>query len=275
MLGFDGFMALAVEHQVMSQDDADAWRDHAWRYFLELAREHGDVLKSESVVSRFLDLLANAFASKAAYLESKSGGEPSDAEVWGWRVSYDRNPRTGEDDRHVRSVPNAKLLGKMDHLWIYLFPEATYQYLTTAARSAGQVFPVDLNTLTKRLDEAKLIEVEEEGNTRRRQVRVSIEGQKLRVIKLKRVSLDAADGKREPLGPEVGTPKSPGQNGNEALTPRVPTVPTYNDHTVSSKPPHDKLGSLVDNVTEDLYQNGGNSGNHWEPPDVVDLRSED
>jgi hypothetical protein len=277
MLGFDGFIELAVAHHVITADEGRSWRKEAWRYFLGLAHQHGQVLQAESVVERFRALLADGFASRAAYLESKTGGPPDDAEAWGWQVSYSRNSHTGEEDRHVRSAQNAKLLGRIDHLWIYLFPEATYQYLTTAARSAGQVFPVDLSTLTLRLDEARLIDIEvEKEGVRRRQVRVSIEGRKHRVIKLKRQTLDPTEDQREPLGTEVGTPEgteATEEQERRPIVPKVPRVPTPNDNAVPIDQEQEREAYARCSMYGDFHDEGRELREPREPI-IVDLREE-
>ena len=45
----------------------------------------------------------------------------------------------------------------LDGEWVLLYPETTYQFLASAARTAGEVFSVELSTLLKRLDEEGLI----------------------------------------------------------------------------------------------------------------------
>src|SRR5262249_26031777 len=92
--------------------------------------------------------------------------------------------------------PTAHLVGVLDDRWLLLYPEITYQFVAEAARRAGRVFPVESKTLLRRLDEAGLIEVEQEGDGRRRVINVWLNGATRRVIKLTATAL-------EPISPSL------------------------------------------------------------------------
>ncbi len=75
-------------------------------------------------------------------------------------------------------------MGMLDDDWLLLFPEATYQFVAAASRSAGSVFPIELKTLLARLDESGLIATE--SSAKRRTVNIWTGSGTKRVIKLRR-----------------------------------------------------------------------------------------
>jgi hypothetical protein len=131
-----------------------------------------------------------------------------------------------------------------------LYPEAFYQFLVNAAKDAGQTFSLDLPTLLKRLDEAGLIQTQMEGTTRRRQVKVWMNGTTRRVIKMHRDvvyppsplprreewegrELLPLDGTKPGEGPshhggnghDGGNEGAPESRPGEPTLPRIPTLP--------------------------------------------------
>ncbi len=98
-----------------------------------------------------LSLWSDGFAGKRAYLETLDGYTPDDGADWGWTTETARDS-FGTPRDVLRRPPGGAMLGYVDADWLYLLPEAAYQYLSTAARAAGQVFPVELKTLLKHLD---------------------------------------------------------------------------------------------------------------------------
>jgi len=171
-LGLEQFLTMVVEAGALTPSEGDDLLGQAWDSLMALAREQAGHLADETPTQRFLALLADGFASRRAYLEAPKGGPPDEAVTWGW------------NDRDLeRPAPGAVLLGIVDEDWLLLYPEATYQFVCTAARAAGQVFPVELRTLLKLLDEERLIAVE--PGSARRTPNVAIAGRTRRVIKLR------------------------------------------------------------------------------------------
>ena len=176
--------ATEVDGIDLSDNNATDLLARSWQTLLDHAAEHGRELAEETPVRRFLALLADGFASKRAYLEAPGGGAPAEPERWGWEV----RPASGPDDRdEVRHLPASALLGVLTGEWLLLYPEVTYQFIQQAAKNAGSVFPVDLKTLLRRLDEAGLIETEPSSGRRTPNVRIGVHTK--RVIKLSRSAL--------------------------------------------------------------------------------------
>ena len=183
-LALEVWLTFAVEIGVLTDAKRADLLARSWQILLAHAAEHGRELAEETPVRRFLALLADGFASKRAYLEAPGGGSPVESERWGWEV----RPASDPDDRdEVRHLPAATLLGILTGDSLLLYPEVTYQFIQQAAKNAGSVFPVDLKTLLRRLDEAGLIETEPSSGRRTPNVRIGVHTK--RVIKLSRSAL--------------------------------------------------------------------------------------
>lgn len=188
-LGLETWLSFAGDVGAVSPDEATALLSRAWDAIISLTFEHGESAASETPTSRFLALLSDAFSSRQAYLEHLNGGPPADGENWGWEERF-WHDREGDERRELHHSSSADLLGKIEGEWLLLYPETTYEFVATAARNAGQVFPVELKTLLKRLDEEGLIGTE--PGSGRRTVNVRFGPRTQRVIKLRRDALSIA-----------------------------------------------------------------------------------
>ncbi|MDP9357806.1 MAG: hypothetical protein M3R02_21460, partial [Chloroflexota bacterium] len=195
-LALEEWLGFATEIGAITDNRRVSLLAESWRVLVGHAGEHAQDLAEETPVSIFLALLADGFAGKRAYLEAPSGGPPANGEVWGWEggAAMDRLGKLQDGLRHPVA---AALLGTLDGDWLLLYPEATYQFVQSAARAAGRVFPVESRTLLRRLDEAGLI-AKEPGSGRRTPNVWTGQGTR-RVIKLRRALLDlpASSGQRE------------------------------------------------------------------------------
>ena len=152
---------------------------------MTVAAEHHLELAAETPTRQFLALLADGFASRRAYVEDPLGMPPRDCEDWGWEQHS-----VGVDKYEARHSNSAEFLGWVGENWLYLYPEATYRFVSTAARAAGRNFPVGLKTLLKRLEEDHLIVTDPDGHRTVNVRRGSIPPK--RVIKLRRSALLAS-----------------------------------------------------------------------------------
>jgi hypothetical protein len=185
MLGLETFLGFAADCGAMTESDVDAHLRQAQESLLGHAREHTLAQTEEAPAQLFLRYLTDGFAGKRIYLEDKQGETPIDAEVWGWERSA-QGDSFGMPQEGWRHGSAAQLVGVLDDDWLLLYPEQVYQFVVGAARAAGRTFPVDQNSLMRRLDEAGLIATEFEGSERRRKVNVWIGGATKRVLKLRR-----------------------------------------------------------------------------------------
>jgi hypothetical protein len=252
LLGLETFLDFAVGRGVIT---AEAREMHLWQaraVLVEQARDHARAQAEEAPERLFLRYLGDGLAGKKAYLTAKSGGVPSDPELWGW----ERGP--GHDDGLAsetwRHPVTAQLLGVLDEEWALLFPEQVYQFVVGAARAAGRTFPVDQNSLIRRLDEAGLIAVEIAGGERRRKVNAWIGSATKRVVKLRRNAVvrtssgkdrEEREGREDPVdfravqdiassratGNESATGKSlpKEEHAREPNLPDHPGLPSFNE----------------------------------------------
>ncbi len=175
-MGLETFLDVACDAGVLDGEEYMALLAGAWDALLALAADQARELAGESPVERFMALLDDGLVSKRAYLTGKDGGAPDDPLVWGWEPDS-MNPGQYRHGAGTR-------LGVVTDDWLLLIPEETYRYVATAAHAAGEEFPGQLQTLTKRLDEAGMIQTEASG--RQRTPREFIDGKRQRVIKLSR-----------------------------------------------------------------------------------------
>jgi hypothetical protein len=224
-LGLETWLGFAAEAGAVGARERDGLLARAWDALLAHAAEHGADLDEQAPVRRFLALLADGFAGKRAYLEAPDGGAPEDAGAWGWEIAT-RPDRDGVDRDEECQLPGGMLLGVLQADWLLLFPEATMQFVTEAARRQGRVFPVETTTLLRRLDEEGLIATEPKSG--RRTPNAWIGGRSRRVIKLRRAAFeppaaqwDGAPDAGRAGGDVGGEAAAPSQSG----LPRIPAIP--------------------------------------------------
>jgi len=124
---------------------------------------------------------------------------------------------------------HAALIGYVDDEYIYLIPLATEAYLQDASRRTGKVWPVDMTTLLKELEEAGHIYVKPEKDRMRREPKKKIKGQSKRYIWLKRATLGKPDDPDDtPADISGTTPRR--EPGDEPPDPDpAPTPDLFND----------------------------------------------
>lgn len=242
-LGIETALRFASEAGALNEARSAQLRADAWTTLLKLAQSHQDDLVAESPVQIFLALLTDGLASRRVVLDSMAGDAPQPATAWGWMGRAYVDDRGDERIEYVRPL-GGMFLGHIDSEWLYLIPETTMQFVTSAAQAGGQHFPVEQRTLLRRLDELGLIATQ----NGRRVVNQRILGTTRRVIKLKRSALSLPLPKREQreqrereASPDSSDPgrrsrntASDGGNGNglweqpasePALVPGVPAIP--------------------------------------------------
>jgi hypothetical protein len=121
-----------------------------------------------------------------------AGDAPQPATAWGWVGRPYVDDRGDDGIEYVRPL-GGTFLGHIDSEWLYLIPETTMQFVTSAAQAGDQHFPVEQRTLLRRLDEMGLIATQDG----RRVVNQRILGTTRRVIKLKRSALSLLLQERE------------------------------------------------------------------------------
>ncbi len=140
---------------------------------------------------RFVGVLRELFAKKAAYLVSRSGDVPFLAEELGWQLSA----TTAEQGADATVVPGrgGSRLGWADEEWLYLLPAVAYREVTRFLNDADQVLGASEDALHRDLEDLRLIDVRAAHDGTRRTVPIMLEGKQQRVLKLRRSALQVED----------------------------------------------------------------------------------
>lgn len=184
-LALTTWLEFAVDVGAISDAARDDRHHLGWAGLLGLASQHARQLAGEAPEERFRALLIDGFRQRRIYLEALGGGAPADAHLWGWEP-YASTDLQGAPTRRYRHLQHADTLGHVDDDCLLLFPEATWQFVYQAARSAGQPIGLESDSMLRRLAESNAIYTVAAGNRVRRQPQVRIAGQRQSVIKLRR-----------------------------------------------------------------------------------------
>jgi hypothetical protein len=191
-LGFSRFLEFAVSVRALTSDERQTLLDEAWHVLTARSVARQTEAKEEDPVERFRGIIGDAFPARRLYVEDPDGGEPQDAERWGW-ISL---PQGGEGEYALRPTPTALMAGWLDKEFLYLIPEVAKTFL----RREGISMP--WTDLLKRLDEAGAIEArtyKRNGKEMRERVlspRIGVVGTK-RVVMVRRRWLEGAEGGAE------------------------------------------------------------------------------
>ncbi|OPX94756.1 MAG: hypothetical protein A4E53_00014 [Pelotomaculum sp. PtaB.Bin104] len=145
--------------------DRDTWKtllDGGWRVLMELADRQGARIAEERPTIKFLNILSELLTSGSAYVQ---------------------------DVRDPVLKSEIGFIGWKDNDWLYLLPDSVYKAVVQFCAGQGSIFPVTPKTLWKHLESEGLIFVSSEGGRVQRTVRETIGGQRRRVLKLQKASL--------------------------------------------------------------------------------------
>jgi len=155
-VGLKLFLDFACEVEAISQYERQEYWLRAWVALGEIAAGQAQYQSGEDPANRFLQLIAAAITSGAAYVSNrKSGEEPADATYWGWKeVAIGESTQWQSRGTHV---------GWLDGYDLYLEPDSAFAVVQRLARDQGDSLPVTKNTLWKRLKERGLLASFEKG----------------------------------------------------------------------------------------------------------------
>ncbi|WP_227985579.1 hypothetical protein [Nocardia spumae] len=123
-------------------------------------------------VTRWVELLREAFDSKQAHLESMDGGAPENATSWGWEAVGGGGGFGGANG--VDQVRRGLMLGNLsdDGRTLYLIPKATHELLNKMA--GAETLGLDDRALNDRLGEAGVIQSKLEAGQLHRTLKTRI-----------------------------------------------------------------------------------------------------
>jgi hypothetical protein len=209
------FLDFALHAGAISYERAEGLWQRWWKALGEAAARQSQHEATQEPARRFLELLSAAITSGRAHVADPEGEEPGDPEAWGWRFYNDE------------WRPQGERVGWVDGEDLYLQPEAAYAAVQKQGRDSGDPLAVTGRTLSKRLNEGKVLLSTDSPHLTVRRV---LQGKRLRVLHLSIASLsyhaekvgqlghedEAADGKAEkspPLWPtkskRIGPPTRP------------------------------------------------------------------
>jgi hypothetical protein len=154
-----------------------------WQALLAASVAQGEHIQSEEPAARFLSLVGAAITSGEAHLaHAETGGEPVEAQQWGWR---EKTIGIGIHER-VELQPQGRLTGWLAGNEVWLEPETTYALAQQFAQKQNTGLNLTQRTLWKRLAEKNLILTEPDSRGWLCQtVRRTVNGQRRRVVALK------------------------------------------------------------------------------------------
>ncbi|MEV0344055.1 hypothetical protein AB0H49_34100 [Nocardia sp. NPDC050713] len=200
-------------------------------------------------VTRWVELLREAFDSKQAHLESMDGAAPEDAGNWGW----EQVGGFGGGDQVRRGL----MLGNLssDGQTLYLIPKATHELLNKMAGAEG--FGLDDRALNDRLGEAGVIRSKLEAGQLHRTIKTRIGNVRPRRFHISVSALENGVAPERPLsdsatGATTGAGFQASDQQESGAAPVAPVAPAKNS-------PHAKTGRtfIADQVAAALAEAGG------------------
>jgi hypothetical protein len=220
--GFDLFLDFAVETAALSPTEADKFRDRAETALLAIGAEQAQYQRADDPVTRFLHLLAGAFASGEAHVADAGTGkhpEEGDGEAWGWSSRIEGE---GGNEREYWS-PRGRQIGWIRHDDLLLEPETAFACIQQLGIRQGTSLSIEQTTLWKRLDDGGLIISHDTGRLTKRKATAA--GRK-RVIHLRADVLSSESGPSGPTEPNPAKADGERTTAQEDCGPWPNTRPT-------------------------------------------------
>lgn len=141
-MGFWFFLQFANACGVVSSKDAEIYWAEAWDTFTKVSRAQVEVQSDEDPCLQYLKCLHAAIVTGTAYVEASTGGQPPEAQNWGWHQGYSDS-----------WFHKGKCIGWIEDDSLFLHPEASFSVAQEMAQRQGEVIPFGKDTLWKRLRE--------------------------------------------------------------------------------------------------------------------------
>jgi hypothetical protein len=142
LVGWDIYLRFATECGAITREESAALAEGAAKALAALAVSTQQQVADQEPAARALRLLCALLSTGKAHLAGANGGEPPDAERWGWRLEQvGENAVWRSSRQHV---------GWIDGEEVYLQPEASYAAVRAAAQAQGSDLGVLQRTLWKR-----------------------------------------------------------------------------------------------------------------------------
>jgi hypothetical protein len=263
--GFDLFLNFAVDKGALSNTQVDEYRRRARTALLEIGNDQSRYQTSDDPVTRFLHLLAGAFASGEAHVaDARTGREPEggDGEKWGWGCRVTGTGQSEDEEWFFKG----QQIGWIEDDDIFLEPEATFACVQQFATRQGTSLSIGQTTLWKRLDERGLLTSRDKDHCTTRKTTAA--GRK-RVIHLRADVLSRESGPIGPTGPNPAKADGERTTAQDDCEPwpnnrptSGPTAPT-NGHERSDGAASSPVGPLPRGEKQPDGENGHDVEEGW------------
>ncbi len=212
-LGLRAFLKFALEVEAITKNRAEELWQEGWKSLLEAAEVQAEHQAGEEPTKQFLELLTAAIVAGDAHVAAaKTGGEPKDAEHWGWRSRMAGPDDSAGEERQ----PRGRCIGWLgEDGSLLLEPGAAYAAAQRMARDQGTGLAIKQRTLYKRMAEKGLL-ASRDSRGGRNTTRASISGERKVVVHLIPGVLSPENG---PFGPD-----DPGPSGKDPSGPKQRAV---------------------------------------------------
>lgn len=198
------FLRFALDIEAVSAEEEARYRSELWTALCNTADAQTQLHADSDPVARCLHILISVITSGRGHLAAINGGDPDDAEMWGWEVRF-----TGHgEDEHPITRPKGKKIGWIAEEDIYLDPDSSFAAIQELVHAQGDAFPITQRTLHKRLSERGLLASTGASEGRETlKVRREIEGARRQVLHLrKNILLDGLPPYKKPDQPDQPPP---------------------------------------------------------------------
>lgn len=235
-VGWRLLLEFAQATGAITPEQVDQWWARGWHALGMLATDQGRHQRDSNPAHLFLALLGGAVASGRAHVAGPDGKEPDTPEAWGWRAV---TVGTGDNEREEWR-PGGDRVGWLDAHSLYLDPHAAFAAAQRFGRDGGELVPISLRTLTRRLKEQGLL-LESEESRGVFTVRRMLEGKRRDVLSLHLGAL-------APRGPDQSDQEPPADTPGPTSEPPSNTPPGAAVPDDAKDSPH--VVGLVGSVAE-------------------------
>jgi hypothetical protein len=192
-----------MEAGAIREEDYKGICERCWNALSAAATAQEKYQEADEPARRFIELVIAALTSGRGHFAAPSGGEPAEADLWGWRSE------PGQLERRARG----ERIGWVTDDDIYLDPETAFAVAQKFARDQGDAFSISAQTLRKRLKERGYLASYGGANRETLMVRRVLEGKTRSVLHLqKNLLVGGLSSYKKPDIPDI-SPNAPETDG--------------------------------------------------------------
>ena len=208
-IGIRYFLAYAQDVGAFTASETDELWKRCWSALLIGAESQSANQADTEPAQRFIQLLGAAISSGRAHIAGADGAEPDNPEAWGWRLL----PAGTGDFRRQEWRSFGERIGWTNGQDLYLGPDASYAAAQKLGKEGGDVLPVSLMTLRRRLKQQRLlVSTDESRNTVT--VRRTLEGVQRAVFHLRTDDFYISTAEKPDI-PDISEPALVSANTND------------------------------------------------------------